>query len=115
MEYRRAPVTTGTVLASSASLVHKNLCVVKGLLSKNSISYAVAHKATANVVHVIDDTAAQQEVNYEPTKDKDSNAYITQVSTSTIVYISTFPAMSSICTCYRKIMRTFIFAMVSIY
>ena len=69
-------------LSSSASLTHRNLCVARGLQSEDSISYAVAHKATANIVYVAAGASTQQEIDYEATKDKDVMAYITQVSRS---------------------------------
>lgn len=80
MEYRQDAAVR---LASSASLIHRNLCVAKGLQSEQSISYAVAHKATANIVHVAEGASTQQEtIDYESTKDKDTMAFITQVSRS---------------------------------
>lgn len=69
-------------LSRSASLIHKNLCVARGLQAETDISYAVAHKATATIVHVSCAGGAsrqQQEVDYESTKDKDPTAHITQV------------------------------------
>ena len=79
MEYRRVSVVR---LAGSASLIHRNLCVARGLHSEGSISYAVAHKATANIVHVAEGASTQQEaIDYETTKDKDTMAFLTQVST----------------------------------
>ena len=78
MEYRR---DSAIRLASSASLIHRNLCVARGLQSEESVSYAVAHKATVNIVHVADGASTQQEtIDYEATKDKDTMAFITQVS-----------------------------------
>lgn len=77
MEYRRDSVVR---LPSSASLIHRNLCVARGLQSDDSISYAVAHKATANIVHVAAGAYTQQEIDYEASKEKDTMAYITQVS-----------------------------------
>ena len=69
-------------LASSASLIHRNLCVARGLQSERSISYAVAHKATANIVHIAEGASTQQEaIDYEATKDKDTMAFLTQAST----------------------------------
>jgi glycerol-3-phosphate dehydrogenase len=78
MEYHKDSVVR---LASSASLIHRNLCVARGLQSEESISYAVAHKATANIVHVTEGASTQQEaIDYEATKDKDTMAFLTQVS-----------------------------------
>lgn len=79
-EYTRGSVVR---LKSSTSLMHRNLCVARGLQDKDSLSYAVAHKGTASFVHVTaGGQTAQTEVDYEPTKDKDPMAYITQVSSN---------------------------------
>ena len=81
MEYHR---DSAIRLTSSASLIHRNLCVTRGLQSEESISYAVAHKATANMVHVAEGASTQEEaIDYEATKDKDTMAFITQVSRPT--------------------------------
>ena len=80
MEYSRGSTIN---LTRSASLIHKNLCVARGLQAETDISYAVAHKATANIVHVSCAGGAsrqqQETVDYESTKDKDPMAHITQV------------------------------------
>ena len=82
MEYCRGSAIN---LASSTSLIHRNLCVARGLQDESSISYAVVHNATANIVHLSGAGGAstqQQEVDYESSKDKDPMAYITQVAVS---------------------------------
>lgn len=80
MEYCRGSAIN---LSRSTSLMHKNLCVARGLQAETDISYTVAHKATATIVHVSCAVGAssrqQQEVDYESTKDKDPLAHITQV------------------------------------
>ena len=77
-EYTRGSLVN---LSSSSSLIHNNLCVARGLKDQTSISYGVVHKATANIAHVSEGgETVLKEVDYEPSKDKDPMAYITQVS-----------------------------------
>ena len=80
MEYRPYKPGPRIDLGSSTSLVHRNLCAESGLQAENGISYGVVHKATANIVHVSPTgECTRQEVDYEPTKDKDPMACIIQV------------------------------------
>ena len=84
MDYSRGSIIT---LGSSTSLVHRNLCVSRDLQTENSITYGVAHKGTASIVHIAAGASTQEEVNYEPTKDRDPMAYITQVGRLSIQFL----------------------------
>ena len=78
LEYARSSLIN---LSSSSSLIPNNLCVARALRDETSVSYGVVHKGTANIVHVsVGGEPALKEVDYEPTKDKDPMAYLTQVS-----------------------------------
>ena len=74
-------------LGSSASLIHRNLSVKRGLQAENGVSYGVVHRATAIIVHASPTgECTRQDVDYEPTKDKDPMACIIQVASSVIIY-----------------------------